>query len=586
MSKFFIIFVPTIIFHMITAQPTDSSTDNIVVNRVSEIFNLISFNGLPIIDDSDKNRKSLREKKLSAIISMILYNNMYFLDTQNLHKDCMDRLTVILDLTKKYASAKKKIASSSKKSPPQMYDFSYVDYVLRYHRPFTVDEKNNLANEEKIKIKQQMSNSLDAESYDEDIDHNHHNAKEREFYRSRIEKYHLIDSNFIKTLLEMRYQLLKKKLKESIRPEVMIEMKKRFFEDRLYAQVDYWKRNDKIMSMDSSHDPFALLKNDHEYRKYMNFHEDYFKGNLIYGYKNRYDRPADHGLSFEVTAENVIGRRYNALRNLYDEMRNFVINGHRTGYQIEDLPMIDYLLGSFKILTFEFPQSRFKAKQWSRVSKGDFGPFMIIPRHFESKNSDEIQRRIDDDIHAAKTKVTRDMTIDFKFNKKNFQKSLFYQNDRSYVVGFGIASGINFMNEESKEMRFKLALEAIEKLLPTFKETYMEFNEQLSEFGKTIEKNNDNTAKNFPNTAENKNNEKQAEKMNEMINDIKDTFDPKSNNLVINKVIPDSNKIDYSNDVNYKRKYGSGGDGSSSFFEKSYHPQLDAGHSNKKPKHH
>lgn len=353
---------------------------------------------------------------------------------------------------------------------------SEINYILRNHHPFSDEEKKIL--DEEINTESERK----SDSYDKDIDPDFHNAKERKHYRPFIKKYSIIDPKLIQPLLEARYKLLKKNLIGK-RISDLRNLEKILYKERLLAQIKSWNRN-KIIKDPGDVYNFKLIVDDYNYREYLNLYGEYYQGNVLYGYKNRYDNPESHGYGFEITASKIIGKRFVMMHELFDELNQFnVYYKSLSEPNPKDLPLIEYLIESFRMLTFEYPQSRFKAKQWSgRSSETDqFGMFMVRPRHFKSKNPDEIYNRVDDDISIAKAKVARNLMINKKPNSLKIQKSLL--NNHQYVRKIGITSSINFMDAELKKNRYQLALEGKKKLLTSMKKTSSLLLDDQSEFG-------------------------------------------------------------------------------------------------------
>lgn len=289
------------------------------------------------------------------------------------------------------------------------------EYFLRCYRPFSDEEKKVLEKKPK--------STEETEFLDYGIDSNHHNAKERKYYRSMIKMYNIIDPKLIRSLVKARYELLQHRLND-VSVSRLISYFRRSIEPRYKDQLMLWRRNEKFGFEQKD---LSLLSSDFEYRKFLNFHNDYYHGNAIYGYANRHDDPALNGYDFEVTSSRVIGKRFDQMHELSREMRKFDVYYKKMAKtDPKDLPLIDHLLDTFKLYTLEFPQSRFRADQWIGKSsvKGNLGPFMMIPKHYELKNLDEIHTKVEIDMSIERAEVAKDLTFDFKSYSKNLQKSL------------------------------------------------------------------------------------------------------------------------------------------------------------------
>lgn len=259
-----------------------------------------------------------------------------------------------------------------------------IKHVLRFHRPFDEQERRTIT-KETVKTT--------------DLEPHRYKSKESENLRRLVKSYDIVDRELIRGLQEKNYDLLRASL-QGKRASELYYQDRLFQAERLIAQFHVWKKY-VVFHKDFDRIPrhFHLLDNDEAYRKYLNFDEMFFKGNVMYGYKNRRDDPASHGYGFEVNAKEIIGKRYEPMHEIYKEMRQFDMKRSK----LEDLPTIDLLLERFKTWTFWFPQCRFDASQWFQKSSTDRDPsFMVKPRNVESNDPDRIFR-------DAKNSLSRDL---------------------------------------------------------------------------------------------------------------------------------------------------------------------------------
>lgn len=435
MMKFLFIAFILATLGLATAQifePTDDSeSDDKIISNADEYVGLseaLPKEGKKIFTSEDKKVIEEWSAKHFMIVKNILIKKENA-DTIDLRPNWKKRLQIFGNqVVKGFSSLKKKIFRTQSLSMVNLYDpvvtVDDIDHVLRFYRPFSESELRELDKQDSAKIKEKLND----DSYDEDVDSNLYDAKDRKFYRQQLKKYHVIDKKLIQSFVKARYELMRKDLMSYVGKvnSEFAQVVDQFYYDRLKSQVKLWERNkisqSALSSSPSSNDeltnqPF-LFMNDENYRKYLNFHDDYFKGNIFYGYKKRYDDPAAHGIGFEATANDIIGERHRLMLELYYDMRQFDVESKKTQKKkSEDLPLIEYLLERFAMLTFEFPQSRFKAYQWSAkpLAKSSTGLFMIVPKHFASESFNEMRKRVDDDINTVK-KASKNPSTVLKFS--------------------------------------------------------------------------------------------------------------------------------------------------------------------------
>lgn len=392
------------------------------VETVREFMRLLSDDMFPI-DLKDKQRqKSWKDEKIT-IIRMILFND----DAKNLpymEPGWKERLRNIKNLQKQYGYNVEENLWSRQSSISSVANNRFateadIDHVLRFHRPLTIEETTA------IKVEEESFGRSSTTTDIEYIDTDYHNAREREYYRPLLKKYYVIDPELIHKLVEIRYDLMKKSLMGK-RMSDLRKLEDQFYEERLLALVDSWYRNKKLKDSRGI-DNFLLVNSDREYRKSLNCLGHFFKGNVIYGYKNRYDDPTVNGLGFEKTASRIMGQNYKQFKELHDLIINLDIKSKDySQFRHEHFQSIIYCLDHFKTWTFWFPQKRFKANLWSpSVSASRRESFAIKPKNFESKKLEDMRTAIDRDLNKVKEAATRDPMIDTEFlNSEHFKEKL------------------------------------------------------------------------------------------------------------------------------------------------------------------
>lgn len=245
-----------------------------------------------------------------------------------------------------------------------------IEHVLRFHRPFTNEERRELDEVESARIAARLADESDDYRYfPEDVDGYYNDQSNIQRLRTLVKKYSIISSEKIRGLLEKNYELLRESLRGKRKSELFYQ-ERLFHAERVIAELDIWTFNDVYDVNDDDFNMFVpkhlrLLKDDLAYRKYLNHDDTIFMGNVLYGYKNRYDDPAFHGYGFEITAERIIGKRFQPMKEFYDEIHQFEIKTDRlTKCELKDLPAISSYLEGIKMWTFWFSSSRFKTSQW------------------------------------------------------------------------------------------------------------------------------------------------------------------------------------------------------------------------------
>lgn len=242
-----------------------------------------------------------------------------------------------------------------------------IEQLLRFHRPLSDVKRKEIEDIEEAYVKAELSDASQPLSHD--IDPIVHGANERKILRPHIKQYDVINKNLIQKFIHLRYNLLR----ESFRGKpisYLLQHEKIFQAERVTAQLDVLRLIQKNRGNDINHGinvPFdlRLLENDEAYRRFLNHEAPFQKGNIFYGHKNRIDDPAIHGYDFEMTAMNLLGKRYDTMYLLYEDMKSFkILSNNFKKYSLKDLPTIEYYLERFKSCTLWFNQKRFNGHQW------------------------------------------------------------------------------------------------------------------------------------------------------------------------------------------------------------------------------
>lgn len=293
-------------------------------------------------------------------------------------------------------------------------------HVLRFHQPISETEQTEKPTDQSLNRKTPKEPWVDKDALNKN---------------TNVKKYHVINKEKIKKLVIARYILLR----ESLRGKRMSDLdyqKKLFQIERISAQLDllkFRKINHKLTVvrrhyMSRIEYYLKLISDDFLYRKYLNFDDTFFQGNIFYGFNNRYDDPVKHGLDFDVTAKRIIGQPFSALHEISNQINEFgVLSKGFIKYNLEDLPMIDLTLERFKMMTFWYPRHRIIPKQWFVVStsesRGDF--FVIKP--FNGKSLDEMFENVFKLLNEAKNQpVGKSKTFSMFESSENFHRELFF----------------------------------------------------------------------------------------------------------------------------------------------------------------
>lgn len=302
-----------------------------------------------------------------------------------------------------------------------------IDHILRNHLPYYDHELKNLDNEKSERVQKTVTSNLK----NEDLDSNAHGSAEQKRLRPFIRKYEVIQQSVIQDLLKTRYKLLRESLTGKKKSDLRY-LDGIFQAERIAAQFDVWERFSKnTKNFDELPRHLQILKYDDAYRKYLNLQDTFFKGNIIYGYKDRHDNPENFNYDFELTAETIIGKRFKPMLELYNEIQDFRFTSrHYSLCELKDLPTIDIYLETFKSLTFNFKQSPFKKSQWFFFNTMSRLPVVRpknIPKSklfFKSVDYNKLYQDVDNKFLMAKNRPYDALTV----TESILQKSLRYKN--------------------------------------------------------------------------------------------------------------------------------------------------------------
>lgn len=333
-----------------------------------------------------------------------------------------------------------------------------IEYVLRMHKPFSEDEKIVTEIEDSLRVAEELAEKpYYSYKYPEDVNV-HRGYKEIRKYRALIKKYYIIDQEIIRNLQRVQYKLLFESFKGKHLSELYYQSAL-FHAERIITQLDLWKKiggsdnesnDDNFNKIFPPH--FQVLSDDKAYRKFLNFDDIFFKGNLLFGYKNRYDDPALHGYGFEYTAEVIVGKRFKPMLDLYNEIKNYTfLSNNFTNYNLMDVPSITLYLERFKQLTFWFSQRHFDEHQWISVKISNHKLYMVRPKNFKSCNIDEMFQEVKNNIERAKNQTiidTTNLTFDSSkgFNGQSFYHSMSLKSSHSYVTMWPTILAIKMIN--------------------------------------------------------------------------------------------------------------------------------------------
>lgn len=289
-----------------------------------------------------------------------------------------------------------------------------VESLLRYHRPFTSNEQMEFKKYETQRLVEKFSKEFTSLKVDSMVDSNdiHETDLGVVWYDPSLKKYHVIKPDIVQSLLQERYELLHKSFEGKHRSYLLYQ-EKLYRAERILANLERIKNN--------GDEKVKLLHDDLAYRKYLNLHEDFAKGNVFYGYKNRYDDPARKDYGFEITAEKILGQRYQPMRNLFNNMLDFktkIINFKSC--ELKDLPLIDSYIEHFRMLTYVFSEGLFDSHQWFSIKTKKFSEkiYMVKQKNVRSNNPNDMFKVVDDFFKEAKM-TSSSLVVDRSLNDKN-----------------------------------------------------------------------------------------------------------------------------------------------------------------------
>lgn len=293
-----------------------------------------------------------------------------------------------------------------------------IDQVLRYHRPYT--------DEEKIQAKKahetREAESLAAGTFFSDISNNHLRADTRNFYRSQLRKYPIFQENKIKNLITSRYELMKrsyvgKRLSKLHYDRAVFQVDRVINEMKLWDRMKINRRTKDWYFFHAMPTHLRLINSNEAYRGYLNADEPFFPGNVLYGYKHRYDDPKaqyfTYEFGFEITAERILGSAYEPMFKLAKDMHeleiffnddnNYIKNFNDKKLEMKNLVAVDLLLKRYELLTFWNKQWSFSNSHWFFVkfpdpNRDSYTP-MIVPKRYKDTVEEgwftEVQKTLD-----------------------------------------------------------------------------------------------------------------------------------------------------------------------------------------------
>lgn len=278
-----------------------------------------------------------------------------------------------------------------------------VDNVLRFHRPLTQDEMAAIKRSEKERRKAEGIISYEDDS---------NIFTFAKFLKSK--KYYIIDKKKILNMQKISYELMRKNLIGKSTAELDYQMAI-FRVQRITAEIDLWKKysvydlNDDKFDQRVPRHMHLLSDDDNPYRKYMNFDDSYFTGNLLYGPNDRYDDPIHYGHDFEYNSEIVIGNRYKPMSSFADELRQFYLLSDRfTQCKLEDLLLMNIYLERFKTWTFWYEASAKIDNQWFIVDKSKKDLYAMKPNNHYHKDHNTMVEDVINTMKKTKTNYIKD----------------------------------------------------------------------------------------------------------------------------------------------------------------------------------
>lgn len=287
-----------------------------------------------------------------------------------------------------------------------------IDQVLRFHRPFSDVER---AEEASKKLKQPL---LETHSSSYLVD----DETLEKF--SNVKKYYVVSQEKIKKLMTARYVLLKKSLKGKRMSE--LDYQKRLFNvERIIAQFDAWEMLginyvtiSSLVQNAKKNYYLKLISDDKLYRKYLNFDELFFNGHIFWGFKNRFDDPAKHGLDFDVNAKLIMGKNFYPLLEISNVINEFEIRSNGfTQYELKDLPKIDSCLERFKTFTFWFSKRELNKKQWFQVNLKSTEDLFVIKPYPLNWDLDYKFIQVFQKLEEAKNPSARKVDTNYEFSQ-------------------------------------------------------------------------------------------------------------------------------------------------------------------------
>lgn len=286
-----------------------------------------------------------------------------------------------------------------------------IDHVLRFHRPYELNKKSTTT--------ASMNSKQEIVKYEVAV---------------LIKNYDIIDQNLIQNLNKVRYELLRESLKGKRMSE--LHYQERLFQaERIINQFEIKRRERNLKIFPDKVEFSNILQNDEAYRKYLNFDKIFYKGNIMYGYKNRLDDPASHDYGFEVNSKEIIGKRYEPMYELYKEMQNLNYKiKNLKNYELHDLPIVDTLLERYKTLTFWYPKCHFDSQQWFPANIP--GQYIVKPRSIVLENSDVLSAKANALMNHAKTQSQNWIDNAHHYNGDQFKWQTFKDMQMLYYTTY------------------------------------------------------------------------------------------------------------------------------------------------------
>lgn len=289
-----------------------------------------------------------------------------------------------------------------------------IQELMYLYRPLTDDEKK-----EWKKVDEARDTAINANEYG--MAKQYIEDYTGHVIQNNVKKYSIVSSRTIQSLRQVNYALTLKSL-EGKRVSDLDYQRALLRAERLIAQLEVWEKHgvnaasDKSNAFFDSHVPKYLrfLNNDVVYRKYLNFHDSFFSGNVIYGHKYRYDDPANFGLDFEENAHFVLGARFNPVHELYKEIRELNVKSDNfKDCTLNDLPTITLFLERLKTWTFWFPLTKFNRNQWFFKSIPSQGEkyYSMIPKDADLMNANAMLNKVNNIMNRGQIGINSKQII-------------------------------------------------------------------------------------------------------------------------------------------------------------------------------